>query len=291
MKFETIGLVGTPGDQRVADTLRTLAKHLNAQGIEALFLGNASTDVPGCREVDADELADRADLVMSVGGDGTMLFATQLVATRDTPLLGINRGRLGFLADISPNDELTGNIDAILSGEYISETRGMLVARLHGKKSAGTYALNDVVVQRAGETRLIDVETHVNGVYLNTHGSDGLIVATPTGSTAYALSCGGPILEPSLNAFVVVPICPHTLSDRPIVIDGDSKIEVRLKDRKGVSGQISCDGRAIAGLQPGDVLHIEAAPFGATLLHPNNYDYFRILRSKLAWGHSSRRTR
>ena len=183
------------------------------------------------------------------------------------------------------------SIDEILAGEYLSETRAMLAARLHGEKSAGAYALNDVVLQRAGDARLIDVETTVNGAYVNIHGSDGLIVATPTGSTAYALSCGGPILEPSLNAFVVVPICPHTLSDRPIVIDGNSRIEVRLKDRKGVSGQISCDGRPIAEVRGNDVLYIEPAPFGAIMLHPKNYDYYRILRSKLAWGQSSRRSR
>ena len=154
-----------------------------------------------------------------------------------------------------------------------------------------TLALNDVVLQRHGDTRLIDIETRVNGTYLNTHSSDGLIIATPTGSTAYALSCGGPILEPSLNALAVVPICPHTLSDRPIVIDSDSTITVKLVGRKGVSGKISCDGRPFADFKFGDELEIGVANSTATFLHPRDYNYARILRSKLAWGHSSRRSR
>ncbi|MBT8137997.1 MAG: NAD(+)/NADH kinase [Gammaproteobacteria bacterium] len=290
-KFKTIGLVGTPDDERVAETLQSLAGHLKGRGTDVLVLGDDwGEKITAGVAVSRDELANRAELVMSVGGDGTMLFAVQLVATRGTPLVGINRGRLGFLADISP-DELGVSIDAILDGEYLRETRAMLMAGLRSGTSGKNYALNDIVLQRAGDTRLIDIETRVNGTYLNTHSSDGLIIATPTGSTAYALSCGGPILEPSLNAVAIVPICPHTLSDRPIVIDGDSEITVRLIGRKGLSGQISCDGRPYADLHPGDELTVEVAPFGATLLHPKNYDYAKILRSKLAWGHSSRRSR
>ncbi|MDH3647407.1 MAG: NAD(+) kinase [Gammaproteobacteria bacterium] len=289
-KFQSIGLVGNTADQSVVDTLEVLGPYLKKRGASPLLLALDKREIKGCEMVSANDLADRADLVMSVGGDGTMLYATHLAAPKDTPLLGINRGRLGFLADISP-DEMTDRIDEVLAGEYVSETRSMLVAKIDGENAASGYALNDVVLQRAGDMRLLDIETYVNGVYLNTHGSDGLIIATPTGSTAYALSCGGPILEPSLDAIVVVPICPHTLSDRPIVIDGNSKVEVRLIDRKGVTGQISCDGKPIADVNPGGMLDIEKSPFVATLLHPKGYDYFRILRSKLAWGHDSRRSR
>ncbi|NND58673.1 MAG: NAD(+) kinase, partial [Gammaproteobacteria bacterium] len=239
MQFETIGLVGNTADASVVDTVEAVAAHLKKRGAEPLLLALDNRDVKGCQQVSGDELRKRSQLVISIGGDGTMLYATHLVAQKGTPLLGINRGRLGFLADISPT-EMTARVDEVLAGDYTRESRSMLTARLRNKSVVTGHALNDIVLQRSGDTRLLDIETKVDGVYLNTHGSDGLIIATPTGSTAYALSCSGPILEPSLSAIVIVPICPHTLSDRPIVVDGDSKIEIKLIDRKGVTGRVSC---------------------------------------------------
>ncbi|NND58659.1 MAG: NAD(+) kinase, partial [Gammaproteobacteria bacterium] len=210
--FATIGLVGNTADQRVADTARILIPHLQQRGLQTLQSGSPGPVLDGCELVQPDQLAQRADLVIAVGGDGTMLYAAQQVAQSDTPLLGINRGRLGFLADISP-EEMLRKVDDILSGHYVAENRAMLLAKMPGHDDE--IALNDVVVQREGNARMIDVETYIDDIFVNTHSGDGLIVATPTGSTAYALSGGGPILEPSLDALVLVPICPHTLSDRP----------------------------------------------------------------------------
>lgn len=288
--FKTIGLVGNTGDEKIVNTIQTLVTHLLDRGVKPMLLEHESCQIDGCERVSANQLAEQADLVVSVGGDGTMLYAAELVAKVGTPLLGINRGRLGFLADISP-DEMTQSVDDILAGKFESEQRLMLTARSQGANGTVAFALNDVVLHRSGDTRLLDIEMHVDGVYLNTHGSDGLVIATPTGSTAYALSCGGPIVEPSLDAIVVVPICPHTLSERPIVLNADSRIEVRLIDRKGVVGQISCDGRPMAEVNPGDIFEVQRADFTATLLHPVGHNYYRILRSKLAWGHSSHRSR
>src|SRR5690606_21269853 len=195
------------------------------RGIEVF----ASTQADGkeftaAHRVDETELASHVDLVVAVGGDGTLLHAARHVASRNVPLLGVNRGRLGFLTDISPELMLDA-IDAILAGDYLREQRLMLAATIDGGSAAdGLFALNDVVLQRGESGRLSDFTTVVDGVYVNTHRGDGLIVATPTGSTAYALSCGGPIIQPSVSALVMVPICPHTLSDRPLVLPATSTI-------------------------------------------------------------------
>ena len=178
-------------------------------------------------------------------------------------------------------------IDEVLDGKYVSESRSLLSVQLPGEEPA--IALNDVVVQRLGDARMIDVETFIDGVFVNTHAGDGLIIATPTGSTAYALSGGGPILEPSLDALVLVPICPHTLSDRPIVIDAKSRIEVRVLERAGATAVVNCDGRPVGVARPGDSLQVQVPEIRATLLHPPGYDYFRILRSKLSWGRGADR--
>ena len=170
-------------------------------------------------ELDPQAFADHADLLIAIGGDGTMLFAARLVAGRTCPLLGVNRGRLGFLADVSPDDMLE-RLDDVLAGNFTEDRRTLLDARLshNGRVLATLTALNDVVMQKWETGRMLDFETWIDGQYVNTHGADGLIVASATGSTAYALSCGGPIVQPRLGAVVLVPISPHTLSDRPIVV-------------------------------------------------------------------------
>ena len=180
------------------------------------------TGVPGDADGDGQvALEAGAEMIVVFGGDGTMLYATRLVAAHDIPLLGINRGRLGFLADVGPADMIE-RVDQLLAGHYAVEQRQMLVAEIeNGGDSRQATALNDVVVQKRETGRMMDLETWVDGVYVNTHGGDGLVVATPTGSTAYALSGGGPLMTPQLNAIVLVPICPHTLSNRPIVIGGE----------------------------------------------------------------------
>lgn len=287
-EFRIVALVGRFEDPRVAEPMRALAEHLAARGIDMIAAPGVlpGTDV---RPVDEAELPRSADLIVAVGGDGTMLYAAGLARDRQVPLLGINRGRLGFLADITP-DEMLASLDQILAGHYTRESRLMLDARILAADGSVNVAvaLNDVVLQRRETGRMLDFETRIAGRYVNTHAGDGLIVATPTGSTAYALSCGGPIIEPALDAVVVVPICPHTLSDRPVVIPARHAIEVRLLAQTDVRAEVTIDGHTLGDLKGDDRLLIGKAEHRITLVHPPGYDYFEILRSKLLWGRDNR---
>ena len=214
-----------------------------------------------------------------------MLYAARLVAEHSVPLLGINRGRLGFLTDISP-DSMLEDVDTVLAGRYTEDRRSLMAARLekNGADSLHALALNDVVVNKWETGRTMDFETSINGRFVNSHGGDGMVIATATGSTAYALSCGGPIVEPDLDVWVMAPISPHTLSDRPIVVRAGSKIQLWMSDRFESRAQVTCDGAALGDLEQGDKLYVEAAQAQITLLHPPGYDYYRLLRSKLHWG-------
>ena len=283
-------LVTRFADARVAESAQLLAVHLAARGCSVLALDDEANRLAEVRArfVAEAELARDAELVIAIGGDGTLLRAAGLVAGRGTPLIGVNRGRLGFLTDVLPEDML-GSVDAALAGECLRDERPLLAAEIRsavGLRASG-LALNDIVLQPSGGGRLIDYETWINDRFVNSHGGDGLVVATATGSTAYALSCGGPIVEPGLDVVVVAPICPHTLSDRPIVVSARSVIAVRLIDRPAATAEVACDGRSLGRLQLGDTLLIQAATPRITLLHPSGYDYFRLLRSKLNWGRRS----
>jgi NAD+ kinase len=282
-------LVTRFADVRVAESALLLAEHLAARGVAVLALQEEAERLPGLRArfVPEAELA-AVDLMVAIGGDGTLLYGAGLVAPRGTPLLGVNRGRLGFLTDVMPEDMLA-SVDAALAGQCSRDERPLLSAELStaAGQTARGLALNDVVMQTHQSGHLIDYETWINQRFVNTHGGDGLVVATATGSTAYALSCGGPIVEPDLDVLVVAPICPHTLSDRPIVVAARSVIEVRLTDRPDSDAEVACDGRPLGRLEPGDRLTITAAPQRITLLHPAGYDYYRLLRSKLNWGRRS----
>jgi NAD+ kinase len=233
-------------------------------------------------------IGERADLVIAVGGDGTLLYAARLVARHGVPLLGVNRGRLGFLTDIMPQDMLP-SVDAALRGELEADERPMLAAQLHGAGGniAQALALNDVVMQKHDTGRTLDFETRIDQRYVNTHDGDGIIVASATGSTAYALSCGGPILEPHLEALVIAPICAHTLSDRPIVVSSRCLVEVVLLERPDTQANVACDGMMLGALRPGDRLEVRAARERVRLLHPAGHDYYKLLRSKLRWGRGS----
>lgn len=288
-EFQKIAVIGRHEDERVAEPMSVLVTHLTKSGVEVLAAEEMALDLPVSR-VAEPALADNADLIIAVGGDGTMLYAGRLASDKDVPLLGINRGRLGFLADITPDEMLT-SVDHVLNGEYTRDSRLQLTAtlrRANGRDSSG-LALNDVVLQRRETGRMVDFETRVGDHYVNTHAGDGLIVATPTGSTAYALSCGGPILEPQLDAVVIVPVCPHTLTDRPIVIPAHQPIDVRLLTRADTKAEITVDGRSIGEIRPDDRLTISAAEKRITLIHPPGYDFYGILRSKLFWGRDSRK--
>lgn len=288
-EFQKVAMVGRHDDPRVSEPMMTLVDHLTKAGVEVLTAEEMALDLQVTRVPEAT-LSSRADLMIAVGGDGTMLYAGALAREDDVPLLGINRGRLGFLADVTPEEMLT-SVDHILNGEYIVETRLLLdalVRRPNGESTSGT-AFNDVVLQRTETGRMVDFEASIAGQFVNTHSGDGIIVATPTGSTAYALSCGGPIIEPQLDAVVVVPICPHTLTDRPIVIAANQPIEVRLLDREETGAAVAVDGHSIGAIYPGDRLTINAARNRIKLIHPPGYDFYEILRSKLLWGRDNRR--
>jgi NAD+ kinase len=287
-EFRTVAILGRHEDPRVAEPVAILASYLTKAGLDVLAVPDAPSDLPA-RFVSEEKISKTADLIVAVGGDGTMLYAAAIARQNDVPLLGINRGRLGFLADVTP-DEMLQSLDRILAGDYSRESRLLLDARLVTASGATVTAsaLNDIVLQRRGTGRMVDFETSIDGRHVNTHSGDGLIIATPTGSTAYALSCGGPIIEPQLDALVVVPVCPHTLSDRPIVVPANLEIEVRLIERADTQAEVTADGHSFGALSAQDRLLIRADERRIKLIHPPGYDFYEILRSKLHWGRDSR---
>ena len=284
---QACALIGRFSDARVAESAHTLLPHLKKRGVQALLPAHDPLDVSPdlVVRVPEEQIAERADLVIAIGGDGTLLYAARLVAHRGVPLIGINRGRLGFLTDVLPRD-MIASVDAALEGRCERDERALLEARLvrANGESAHALALNDVVLQKWDTGRMLDFETWIDGAYVNSHGGDGLVVATATGSTAYALSSGGPIVSPHLDVLVLAPICPHTLSDRPIVVSGRSAITIKLIDRPDTRAQVTCDGVSLGELVPGDRLEVRPSSQKITLLHPNKFDYYRLLRSKLHWG-------
>jgi NAD+ kinase len=288
-EFKRIALLGRHTDSRVAEPMQALAEHLTKAGHDVFAADTLGLDLAAQR-MPEDDLCAAADLAIAIGGDGTMLYASRLARDVGTPILGVNRGRLGFLADITP-DEMIPSVDQVLAGHYQRDSRMLLEARLQTADGSITreLGLNDVVVQRAAKGGMVDFSTHVAGRYVNTHSGDGLIVATPTGSTAYALSCGGPILEPHIEAVALVPICPHTLTDRPIVIPASQDIDIKLLHRADTRAEVTVDGGHLGTLLPGDSLSVAASDKRITMLHPPGHDFYGILRSKLFWGRDSRK--
>src|SRR5271165_3919232 len=272
--FQSIALVGNARDQRVAECMLSLAAHCHAQGRRVLV--DPAVELPFPKEsiIPCPErlIAERAELIVAIGGDGTLLYAARLVAGHAVPLLGVNRGRLGFLTDVSPSSMLE-DIDTVLSGRYTEDRRSLLAARRErrGAEPVRALALNDVVLNKRETGRTMEFETSINGRFVNSHGGDGIVIATATGSTAYALSCGGPIVAPDLDAWVLAPISPHTLSDRPIVVRAGSKIQLRVSDRHESHAQVTCDGAVLGDLRHGDSLFVESAGTQIILLHPPGY--------------------
>lgn len=286
----TVALAGRPDEPRVGEAMLTLAAHLLERGARVRAATGQQLDfAPHAVEIVAESgLAPGADFIVAVGGDGTLLHAARMAAAHGVPVLGVNRGRLGFLADVSPARMLE-SVDDALDGRCVPEARMLLQATVSGDGTqVSAIALNDVAIAKHDTGRMLDLRTWVNGAFVNTHAGDGFVVSTSTGSTAYALSCGGPIVHPGLAAIVLVPICPHTLSDRPIVVGAESIVEIELAGRPETRAQVVCDGMPVCELEPGLRLRVERAAVSATLLHPPGHDYFRILRSKLHWGRGGR---
>ena len=286
--FNTIALITNYGAPEIIDTLRATIKHLQNRDVEVMLDEFCAALLPEAdfRLGNADDFGKNCDLAIAIGGDGTMLRAAHLLAEHDVPLLGINRGRLGFLADI-PVNGLAKGLDEILAGNYVEDERFQLFCAVQrqGETLLTSHAFNDVIIQKGNIAKLIELETYVNRNFLHSQRSDGMIVSSPTGSTAYALSGGGPILHPDLDALVLVPICPHTLSNRPIVIDGNSAVEIVIGTPQIDWANLTCDGEVASDrLVTGDRVFVEKKNKKIRLIHPPGHDHFKILRGKLAWG-------
>ncbi len=281
--FQNVGIIAKQHvDTRVATTITRAVDQLGAQGVQIHFEEQAAALLKRSDGVSIDGLGERCDLVLVIGGDGTFLHAARALAEHDVALVGINLGRLGFLVDIWP-DEIEPRLEQIMSGAYDTDTRILLDARI-GDQVTPERALNDVVIHKWNSVRMIEFETYIDGEFINAQRSDGLIIATPTGSTAYALSGGGPLLNPQLDALLLVPICPHTLSNRPIVVPGSSRIEIRICDLEPEKVRLTCDGQVDLRLKTGGAIQIERSCRRVRLLHPRDHDHYRILRAKLGWG-------
>jgi NAD+ kinase len=286
-EFQTVGVIGKLHDARVVPTLRALCKHLRERKCTVLAEQAIAPalDGAGVKAVDRADLAKHADLAVVVGGDGTLLNAGRTLAPAGVPILGVNRGRLGFMVDVAPED-MRATIDQVLKGRYVREQRLLLSAGIRrGKKKRGPFlAINDVVIRNKAAVRILEFETWLADEFISQHRADGLIVSTPTGSTAYALSGGGPVLHPSLEALALVPICPHTLSDRPVVVSCERPVRIVLNGAKGTEAMCTADGQHNETLTPGDSVEITRSKHALELIHPYNYSYFNILRNKLHWG-------
>lgn len=281
--FHSAGIIAKHHDDpQVTATLTRLVAHLHAQGVATCFERQTAALAGSGPGVELAELGARCDLIIVVGGDGTLLHAARETADFDLPLVGINLGRLGFLVDISP-EHIEDRLDQILQGHYDADTRHLLDARLADGSEVGR-ALNDVVIHKWNTVRMIELEIYVDGHFVNAQRSDGLIIATPTGSTAYALSGGGPLVHPTMDALLLVPICPHTLSNRPLVVPGDSRIELRLTHVDPQQVRLTCDGQLDLRLAEGAPVLIERSKARVRLLHPRGHDHYGILRAKLGWG-------
>ncbi|ORU91105.1 MAG: NAD(+) kinase [Cycloclasticus sp. symbiont of Poecilosclerida sp. N] len=285
-QFKCVGLISKPGAADITDTVQALCELLKQAGIFVYAdLETAQhVSLPSEQVIPIGSLAENCDLVMSIGGDGTLLSSARALVNTDVPLIGINRGTLGFLVDISP-EKMHIKIKQILEGAFNEEERIILIIQIirDGQVIQEQPAFNEVALHRLKSPGLIDIETYVDGNFVNSQRSDGLIIATPTGSTAYALSGGGPLMHPSLDAIVMVPINPHTLSNRPLVVDGNSEIGVKFSQRDKHRAQITCDNVILPDVLEGDFINIKRHPNKIRLLHPIDHDFFNTLRAKLGW--------
>ncbi len=285
--FKRIGLLGSLDVAEVKESLQKLESFLVSQGREVVYEEQAAklVDWTVDKTLPIEEFAGAIDLGIVVGGDGSMLSAGRKMAANGIPLLGINRGRLGFLTDISP-DEIEARVMPVLNGEFKQTRRFMLETTVtrNGQQIGTGTALNDIVLHPGMSVRMMTFELYVDGEFVYSQRSDGLIVATPTGSTAYALSAGGPLLFPELDAIVVVPLNPHTLSSRPIALHGDAKIELRVSSRNELHPLITCDGHNDFTTEPGDVITIQKHANDIQLIHPKDNNFYGVCRSKLGWG-------
>ena len=286
IKFNTIGIITKPEVESARQTLQSLCDFLKNKNCNVILDEQTPDIINNCdfKKASRKTIGKQCDLAIVIGGDGTILNAVRSLAHAHVPLLGINVGRLGFLADISP-EKLETSLDEILNGSYREEQRFLLEMQVFrdNKLIFEGDAFNDVVVHIRDVARMIEFETRINDEFVNHQRADGIVVSTPTGSTAYALSSGGPILHATLDAITLVPISPHTLSSRPLVVHADSQINILICNTKGGIAQATCDGHLSTDVHVGDHIKVKRKQDKITLLHPKQYSYFEILRAKLHW--------
>jgi NAD+ kinase len=283
-RFKTVALIGKYKNPDIIVPLLSLARYLRERNVEVVLDRLTASNVAENQwpVLDMEEIGSRVNLAVVLGGDGTMLNIARKLAPFGVPLVGVNQGRLGFLTDLSI-DTMVETLGSMLDGRYIEERRMLLYVEVFRDNNVlfDALALNDVAVSRGIGGNMIEFEVRINGEYIYSLRSDGLIVATPTGSTAYALSSGGPILHPGLELIALVPVSPHTLSNRPIVVGPDAVMEI-LMHRTAVA-LVHSDSHSHFDLQEYDHVVVQRSPYTAILLHPSDYSYYRVLREKLGW--------
>jgi NAD+ kinase len=283
--FQTIAIIGKYMSPEIRDQILMLAGFLAEEGIGVLIEDQTAehSAIEGYPTVNLDAIGASAQLAVVVGGDGTLLSVARSLVDHNIPLVGINRGRFGFLTDLSAESMLPC-MEKILAGQYTIEKRILLSAEISrfGEVINQGRALNDVVLNKNGVARLIELEVYIDGQFVYRQRSDGLILATPTGTTAYSLSAGGPILHPTLDAIAMVPICPHTLSNRPIAINSASKVEITLIHAE--DARVHFDGQLQVSVMQGDTVLVQRAENTISLLHPIGHSHYGMLRDKLRWG-------
>jgi NAD+ kinase len=283
--FQTVALIGKITNPAIGEHVLALARFLDQRGIAVLVEERTAAElsIQGYATVHIDAIGTHADLAVVLGGDGTMLAVARGLVDYGIPLVGVNKGRLGFLTDLTTEAMLQA-MAAILDGEYTLEQRILLGASIvhDGATLSCCRALNDVVISKGAMARLIELELVIDGEFVHRQRSDGLILATPTGTTAYALSAGGPLLHPKLEAIALVPVCPHTLSNRPFAISSASTVEITLVQAD--DARVHFDGQLHAELKCGDKVVVQRLQNAVTLLHPRNHSHYAMLRQKLHWG-------
>ena len=287
MSFQIVGLIGKQAHQGANMSLKALIVYLKKKGCRVLVETNTALELNnnGIEAASLDSIGEQADLAIVVGGDGNMLGAARTLAKYNVAVVGINRGNLGFLTDIDP-DDFEQQLDSIFAGECQTEQRFLLEVEVYrdGVLQSTDSAVNEVVLHHGKVAHMMEFEVYLDNHFVYSQRSDGLIVATPTGSTAYSLSGGGPILTPNLDALTLVPMFPHTLSSRPIVVDANSIVKMKVSKENRDSLQVSCDSHIVLNVLPGDEIIIHKNPAKLSLIHPTNYNYFNVLRTKLNWG-------
>jgi NAD+ kinase len=284
MVIRAIGICLKPDQPQLGPWVREVEQWLRERKIDVM-LGPEAASASGGAAVPRAELASHVDLIIVLGGDGSLLAVARAIGRSEVPVLGVNLGTLGFLTEIS-KEELFETLEVVVAGGFRIETRMRLEVRItKDGREAGTYlALNDAVISKSTLSRMIDLETWADDVEVTTYHADGLIVATPTGSSAYSLSAGGPLLLPGIGAIVLTPICPHALTQRPLVLPQDCHVRIQLRDARGGEVHLTVDGQVGRMLEEGEVVELTRSDSPLRMLVPPNRSRFEVMRNKLRWG-------